>query len=111
MSACLKEADGLAALIRATLTEYKGLDIITLDLRACNSFTDLMLLCTGTSTRHVAALGKYVIKTAKEHKCSVLGIEGEKYNEWIAVDLGAVVVHLMLADVREYYAIEKIWSA
>ncbi|MCA8836792.1 MAG: ribosome silencing factor [Gammaproteobacteria bacterium] len=111
MPALQTQADDLATLMRATLTEYKGLDIILLDLRGCNSFTDLMLLCTATSTRHVAALGKYVIKTAKEHKCPVLGIEGEKYNEWIAIDLGAVVVHLMLADVREYYAIEKIWSA
>ena len=104
------DPDKLAALCRSTLEEFKGHDIVTLDLRGLNSFTDIMMLCSGTSRRHVSNLGNQMIKAAKARRCPIHGVEGQSDNEWVAIDLGSVVVHLMLPDLREYYAIERIWQ-
>ena len=92
------------------LDELKAVDIVELDVRDRASFTDFMLFASGNSTRHVSAIADAVIEAARHATNPPLGIEGQDIAEWILVDLGDVIVHVMLPEVRAYYELEKLWG-
>ena len=92
------------------LDELKAENVLVLDVRKYASFTDFMIFASGKSTRHVKSIANEVIETAKKASLSPLGIEGEDVGEWILVDLGDVIVHVMLPDTRQFYELEKLWS-
>jgi ribosome-associated protein len=93
-----------------TLEEMKGINIVTMDVHTLTSITDYMIICTATSTRHLKTLADYVAMKAKEKGAKYAQIEGEKETEWILVDLGDVVVHIMLGSVRSLYRLEDLWE-
>ena len=99
----------LAKYFQSILVDYKGSDICLLDLRPYNAFTDLMFICTATSNRHAVNLSRQIQRAAKKIHCPIFSVEGEKVSEWIAIDLGVIVVHIMLQETRDFYSIEKIW--
>jgi len=103
-------SEKLLGLVIDALEDVKGVDIKSLDLRNKTSVTDVMVICSGTSSRHVKSLADNVIKKSKEAGSPPLGIEGEKAAEWVLVDLGDVVVHIMMPEVREFYQLERLWS-
>ncbi|MGY0504080.1 ribosome silencing factor [Luteimonas sp. e5] len=88
----------------------KAQDIAELDVRGKSSVCDYMVVVSGTSTRHVKSIAEEVVKFAKRLDYQPLGIEGEQEAEWVLVDLGDVVVHVMLPRVREFYALERLWT-
>lgn len=92
------------------LDELKARDVRVLDVRDMTSITDLMIVASGTSDRHVQALADTVVQRAKKEGANVLGVEGEQLSEWILVDLGDVVVHLMQPRIRDFYNLEKLWE-
>lgn len=92
------------------LDELKGVDIVTMDVRTLTSITDYMIICTGRSTRQVKALAETVMVKGKEAKLSHVHIEGDKESEWVLVDLGDVVVHVMTAATRSFYSLEDLWE-
>jgi ribosome-associated protein len=92
------------------LEDLKGDDIAEYDVREMTSITDVMLIASGTSDRHVKSLADAVVMACKKAGVPPLGVEGEREGEWVLVDLGDVVVHVMQPRIREFYALEKLWT-
>ncbi len=100
----------ILTLVIKTLTDYKAHDITHLDVQQLTPITDHMVICTGTSRRHVQALASHLIATAKDDQIRVLSTEGLTEGEWVLIDLTDVVVHVMQAETRQFYSLEKLWS-
>ena len=103
----------LEALLESVRTAVAGLkanDVVEIDVRGKTSVCDYMVVASGTSTRHVKSIADEVVRNAKQLDCQPLGVEGEQEAEWVLVDLGDVVVHVMLPRVREFYALERLWT-
>lgn len=94
----------------AALEDMKAQDITVLNVTLLTAITDTMIICCGTSKRHVKSLSENVVSKAKENNLHVIGVEGEESAEWILVDLGTTLVHIMLPSIREFYNLEKLWT-
>lgn len=105
------QSNELLSFVHDKVDDMKGRDIVTLDVRGKSSITDYMLICSGTSNRHTKSIAHHVAQEAKKQGLTILGTEGEKTGEWVLLDLGDVVVHVMLDDSRNFYQLEKLWSA
>jgi len=92
------------------LEDLKAEDIVELDVTDKTSVTDCIIVATGTSSRHVKSLANNVVIDAKHAGMQPLGVEGEAEGEWVLVDLGDVIVHVMQKHVREFYDIESLWK-
>lgn len=100
----------LLEIVLNALDDLKAVDVKVLDVRDQTSITDIMVIASGTSSRHVRALADSVAQQAKEAGFRPLGVEGEQGAEWVLIDLGDVVAHVMMPKTREFYALEKLWS-
>lgn len=100
--------DLLDTIINA-LEELKARNVASLDVRELTSIADNMVIATGTSSRHVKALADNVAEQAKAAGYPPVGMEGQQNSEWVLVDLGDVIVHVMLPATREYYDLERLW--
>ena len=103
-------AEALLLQVHAAMEEIKARDVTEIDVRGKTSVTDYMVVASGTSTRHVKSIADEVVRFAKKTGVMPLGVEGEREAEWVLVDLGDVIVHVMLPRVREYYALERLWT-
>ena len=92
------------------LEDMKGVDLTVIDIVGKSSIADAMIVVTGTSQRHVKSLAESVRITSKEANHPPLGIEGGDSSDWVLVDLGDVIVHVMTEEKREFYSLEKLWS-
>jgi ribosome-associated protein len=104
------QKDELRDLILKTLDDMKAQDVKVLDVRGKTSITDLMIIASGTSNRHVTSMAETVAFQAKEAGEIPLGLEGLKEGEWVLVDLNGVVVHVMQTKVRDFYQLERLWA-
>lgn len=100
----------LAALVEEAIRDIKGLDLRRIDVRELTTITDYMVVCTGTSNRHVKSIAENIIASAKQAGYRPLGVEGLDAGEWALVDLGDVVAHVMQAQTRAFYQLEKLWD-
>ena len=103
------QSEAVRRLAIGALEDLKAENVVILDLRGRASFTDYMIFASGNSTRHTGAIADAVIEAARDAGRPALGVEGAEVGEWILVDLGDAIVHVMLPDVRRYYDIEKLW--
>jgi ribosome-associated protein len=94
----------------AALEDLKAKDIREIDVRGRTSIADLLVIASGTSARHVKSIADEVVKFAKKAGVMPLGVEGEREAEWVLVDLGDVIVHVMLPRIREFYGLERLWT-
>lgn len=103
-------ANKLVTIIVDALEDMKAVDIRSLDVHEMTSITDVMIVCSGTSTRHVSSIADNVIEKCEASGFKPLGIEGDDHAEWVLVDLGDAVVHIMMPETRDFYKLERLWS-
>lgn len=92
------------------LDDLKAKDVLTLDVRSLTSLADVMIIASGTSSRHVKSLADNVVEKVKEAGLRPMGMEGERDGEWILIDLAGVIVHVMLPATRAFYDLERLWT-
>ena len=102
-------SEQLCDLVIDALEEVKAKDIVKLDVRELTTVTDYMIVASGTSNRHVKALAEAVAEKSRAAGHRPAGIEGADGSEWVLLDLGDALVHVMLPRVREFYNLEKLW--
>lgn len=102
--------EALRQTVQAALDELKAKEVREIDVRGKTGITDWMVIASGTSSRHVRSIADEVARQAKQIGCPPIGVEGEREAEWVLVDLGDVIVHVMLPRVREFYALERLWT-
>ena len=92
------------------LEDIKGFDIIELDVRKLTSITDYMIITSASSTRQTRALANNVHDKMKELNVEIVGIEGEGEGDWVLVDIGDIIVHIMTPTTRAYFNLEELWT-
>ena len=103
--------DTLAKVAVSALEDIKAHDITVLDVRKLTSIADTLVIASADSNRQVKALANHVRDKLKEAGASIVGVEGEESAEWVLVDAGDIVVHVMQPAVRAYYNLEELWTA
>ncbi len=94
----------------AALEDVKGKDILALDTTKLTDMFECMIVATGDSNRQVRALANNVREELKGKGYEIVSTEGEEYGEWVLVDAGCLIVHVMLPAVRDYYDLEQLWG-
>ena len=102
--------DELKALAVNAVEDLKAFDVNIVDVTGRSSITDVLVFASGRSDRQVKSIANNVVIEAKKAGVKPLGVEGLKTGDWVLVDLGDVVVHVMLPQVRDYYGIERMWE-
>jgi len=92
------------------LEDMKAKDITVIDVSSTSDVTDTMIICTGNSKRHVRSVAEQTSLAAKNEGEAPLGIEGLEGSEWVLLDLGSIVVHVMQDETRQFYQLEKLWE-
>jgi ribosome silencing factor RsfS/YbeB/iojap len=100
----------LSVVVAAALADMKAVNVHVLDVRKLSDIFDTLVVASGTSDRHVRSIADLVVQRAKQAGFRPLGVEGGSTGEWVLVDLGDCVVHVMLPRVREFYGLEKLWA-
>ncbi|MEA1940632.1 MAG: ribosome silencing factor [Pseudomonadota bacterium] len=100
----------LEALILDSLEDDKAEDIVAVDLRGKSSVTDIMIVASGRSARHVNALADHLVRKLKEHGSGRARVEGMQTCDWVLIDVGDIIIHLFRPEVRSFYNLEKMWS-
>ncbi|RDV26124.1 ribosome silencing factor [Alteromonas aestuariivivens] len=104
------ESQQLKQFVIDKIDDMKARDVIELDVKGKSSITDTMIVCSGNSKRHVIAIAENLMLEAKHAGLAPLNVEGKDTGEWVLVDLGEIIVHVMQDETRDFYQLEKLWS-
>ena len=102
--------NNIVKIVHKVLSDNKANDITKINLEKKSSIADFMIICSGTSNRHVISLSNYLVEALKKENLNTLNIEGIKNGDWVLVDAGDIIIHLFRNEVREYYGLEKMWA-
>ena len=105
-----KVTDNMAKTIHKVLSDNKAKNITKINLEKKSSIADYMIICSGTSNRHVISLSNYLVEALKKENLNTLNVEGIRNGDWVLVDAGDIIIHLFRGEVREYYGLEKMWA-
>ncbi|MBL1415981.1 MAG: ribosome silencing factor [Moritella sp.] len=101
----------LQAFVLDKIEDMKARDIQVVDVKGKSPVTDIMIVCTGTSKTHVKSISNHLYLEAKRNEVFVMGIEGKEDSEWVLVDMGDIVVHIMQQQTRDLYQLEQLWQS
>jgi ribosome-associated protein len=104
-------SEALLATVVRWLDDAKAENVATIDLRGRSSIGDFMLVATGRSDRHVGAIAEQIQRKLKEHGYGKVRVEGLEACDWVLLDAGDIIVHVFRPEVRDFYNLEKMWSA
>ena len=105
-----KVTNNIAKTIHKVLSDNKAKNITKINLEKKSSIADFMIVCSGTSNRHVISLSNYLVEALKKEDLNTLNVEGIRNGDWVLVDAGDIIIHLFRSEVREYYGLEKMWA-
>ena len=105
-----KVTNNIAKTIHKVLSDNKAKNITKINLEKKSSIADYMIICSGTSNRHVISLSNYLVEALKKENLNTLNVEGVRNGDWVLVDAGDIIIHLFRSEVREYYGLEKMWA-
>lgn len=106
-----RSAAHLRDVVRASLDDDKAADIVEIDLSEKSSVTDVMIVASGRSQRHVSAIANHALRSLKDVGVKNLRVEGLANADWVLIDAGDLVLHLFRPEVRDFYNLEKLWDA
>ena len=102
-------SEQLLAAILASLDDDKAEEVVEIGLRGRSEMADYMVICSGRSSRQVAAISEKLMERLKEQFGLVSKVEGKETGDWVLIDTGDVIVHVFRPEVREFYQLEKMW--
>ena len=103
-------SDAILELVLQSLDDDKAEEIVQIDLRGRSSVADHMVICSGRSSRQVAAIAEKLLERLKESFRLSARVEGKDIGDWVLIDTGDVVIHVFRTEVREFYQLEKMWQ-
>ena len=103
-------ADRLLGIVTTVLDDAKAEDIISIDIKGKSALADHMVVASGRSNRHVNAICDQLLRALKDEGMGTSRVEGLAQSDWVLIDAGDVIVHVFRPEVREFYALEKMWS-
>jgi ribosome-associated protein len=104
------QLEQLKSLVLKKIEDMKGRDVVVLNVENLSDVTDCMVICSGNSKRHVQSIAEHVSTSMKHAGSQPLGVEGQTAGDWVLVDLGDLVLHVMQDEARDFYQLEKLWS-
>lgn len=104
------QLEALQQVVIDAMQDVKAFDIKTINVQGRHSLTDMLIFASGRSDRQVRAIAKQIIEKSKQAGVRPLGVEGLDTGDWVLVDLGDIVAHIMLPPVRDFYNIERLWE-
>ncbi len=102
--------DKFCELIIEAVLDKKSINTVVIDITQVSLMADFMIICTGTSTAHIKGIANYLLEKSKETGHKIYNVDGLNTSEWVLIDLGTVIVHIMLESIRNFYKLEKLWN-
>ncbi|MDB6095831.1 MAG: iojap protein [Francisellaceae bacterium] len=103
-------SNNISLIVKEALEDLKAQNICVLPVSSITSVTDYMIIASGTSTKHAQSIAGHVIDELKKQNIQTLSLEGLQHGEWVLIDFGDAIVHIMSPIMREFYQLEKLWT-
>lgn len=102
--------DEFCQLVLDSALDRKAINTVVIDISKVSVMADYMMICTGSANTHVQGIANHILEKVEENGHKIYNIAGKNEGEWVLIDLGNVIVHIMLESIRNLYTLEKLWD-